>query len=173
MGQAERQPLDALSPLVSDLHARGLLDEFSVVSASTEFRDLAHTAAALPHVRTVAVTNDDGRLTGIIPMQLLYGGLIADVYPGAVLADVVSGSSALQFVGSLAQPAADQIMLESQSVSLTDTLHDAFIAVYRSDLSGLPVVDAESRPVGYLDLMALFPLWAWRSRELQALVSPR
>ena len=144
----EQRPLDSSRSRVVDLRDLGLLEPFSVVSAVAEFEDLVRAVAAQPQVRTVAVTDDDGGLTGIIPMRVFYGALFADVYPGAAMADVTSFESALQYGDHMVHPTAGEIMLEAESVSLTDTLHDAFIALHRSGQAGLPMVDAENRPVG-------------------------
>ena len=162
MGPDEQRPLDTLESRVSDLRARGLLDAYSVVRADAEFEELVRTVEVRPHVRTVAVTDDDGGLTGIIPMRVFYGALFADVYPGAAMADVTSFESALQYGDHMVHPNAGEIMLEAESVSLADTLHDAFIALHRSGQAGLPVVDSENRPVGYLDLLSILPLWEQR-----------
>jgi CBS-domain-containing membrane protein len=163
MRPSEERPLDRSKSSVADLQARGLLDPFSVVGTDTEFEELVRAVRAQPQVRTVAVTDDDGRLTGIIPMRAFYGALMADVYPGVVMADVVSFESALQYGDHMVHPTADQFMLDAESVSLSDTLHDAFIALHRSGQAGLPVVDADERPVGYLDLLAILPLWEQRA----------
>ena len=165
MGPDKQQPLDAASSRVVELQARGLFDPFSVVRADAKFEELVRAAAAHPEVRTVAVTDDDGKLTGIIPMRTLYGALFADVYPGAAMADVTSFESALEYGDHMVHPNAGEIMLEAESVSLTDTLHDAFIALHRSGQAGLPVVDTENRPVGCLDSLAILPLWEQRERN--------
>lgn len=162
MGPDEQQPLDTAKSRVSDLRARGLLDPFSLVRADARFEELVRAVEPRPQVRTVAVTDDDGGLTGIIPMRVFYGALFADVYPGAAMADVTSFESALQYGDHMVHPTAGEIMLEAESVALTDTLHDAFIALHRSGQAGLPVVDGENRPVGYLDLLAILPLWEQR-----------
>lgn len=162
MGPNERQPLDTAASQVSDLGARGLLEPFTVVRANAKFEELVRAVETRPQVRTVAVTNDDGGLTGIIPMRVFYGALFADVYPGAAMADVTSFESALQYGDHMVHPNAGEIMLDAESVSLSDTLHDAFIALHRSGQAGLPVVDDDERPVGYLDLLAILPLWEQR-----------
>ena len=164
MGPDEQRQLDSLESQVGELQARGLLDPFSVVGGDTKFDVLIRATDAQPQVRTVAVTDDDGRLAGIIPMRVLYGALLADVYPGALMADVTSFASALQYGDHMVHPTAGEIMLDAESVSLTDTLHDAFIALHRSGQAGLPVVDTENRPVGYLDVLAILPLWEQRAQ---------
>ena len=163
MGPDEQRPLDSLESRVADLRSRGLLNSFSVVSAGANFEDLVRAVRAQPQVRTVAVTDDDGRLTGIIPMRAFYGAIVADVYPGVVMADVVSFASALNYGDQMVHPTAGEMMLDAESVALTNTLHDAFIALHRSGHAGLPVVDADERPVGYLDLLAILPLWEQRA----------
>lgn len=162
MGPDEQQPLDTAESQVGDLRARGLLDPFSVVRADAKFEELVRAVEARPQVRTVAVTDNDGGLTGIIPMRVFYGALFADVYPGAAMADVTSFESALQYGDHMVHPNAGEMMLKAESVSITDTLHDAFIALHRSGQAGLPVVDSENRPVGYLDQLAILPLWEQR-----------
>ena len=159
----EQRPLDSSESRVADLRSRGLLDPFSVVSAESEFEELVRAIRAQPQVRTVAVTDDDGKLTGIIPMRAFYGALVADVYPGVVMADVVSFASALNYGDQMVHPTAGEMVLDAESVALTDTLHDAFIALHRSGQAGLPVVDADERPVGYLDLLAILLLWEQRA----------
>lgn len=161
----DQRPLDSSKSRVADLRAHGLLDPFSAVSASADFSDLVRAAAAHPEVRTVAVTDDDGRLAGIIPMRAFYGALFADVYPEALLGEVASVGGALDIADHIVHPTAGEIMLASESVALTDSLHDAFIALYRSGQTGLPVVDENERPVGYLDLLAILPLWEQREHS--------
>ena len=162
MSPDEKRPLDSSKSRVADLREWGLLDPFSAVRVDADFEELVRAAAAHPEVRTVSVTDDDGRLAGIIPMRVFYGALFADVYPGAAMADVTSFESALQYGDHMVHPNAGEIMLEAERVSLSDTLHDAFIALHRSGQAGLPVVDSEDRPVGYLDLLAILPLWEQR-----------
>ena len=162
MSPNEQRPLHRSESRVADLRSYWPLEPLSVVRADTEFEDLLRIVRAQPQVRTVAVTDDDGRLTGIIPMRALYGALVADVFPGVVMADVVSVESALNYGDRMVHPTASQMMLDGVSVALTDTLHDAFIALHRSGHAGLPVVDADERPVGYLDLLAILPLWEQR-----------
>ena len=162
MRPSEQRPLNSLESRVADLRSHGLLEPFSAVSADTEFEELVRAVRAQPQVRTVAVTDDDGRLTGIIPMRAFYSALFVDVYPAAMLGDVASVEEAMDIGDHIVHPTAASIMLDAQSVALTDTLHDAFIALYRSELAGLPVVDADERPVGYLDLLAILPLWEQR-----------
>lgn len=165
MSPDEQRSLDTSESRVADLQALGLLDPFSVVRADATFEELVRAVESRPQVRTVAVTDDDGGLTGIIPMRVFYGALFADVYPGAAMADVTSFESALQYGDHMVHPNAGEIMLEAESVSLTDTLHDAFIALHRSGQAGLPVVDAQNRPVGYLDSLAILPLWEQRAQH--------
>lgn len=162
MSPDEQRPLDSSESRVADLQTRGLLDPFSVVASNAEFEDLVRAVAAQPHVRTVAVTDDDGRLAGIIPVRAFYGALFADVYPEALMGEVGSVGGALDIADHIVHPTAGEIMLASESVALADTLHDAFIALRRSGHTGLPVVDQGKRPVGYLDLLAILPLWEQR-----------
>ena len=64
-------------------------------------------------------------------MRTLYGALVADVYPEALMGDVASVESALDIADHIVHPTAGEIMLAAESVSLSDTLHDAFIALHR------------------------------------------
>ncbi len=162
MSPDEQRPLDRLESRVADLQARGLLGPYSAVTADTVFGNLVRAVAAQPHVRTVAVTDGDGRLVGIIPIRAFYGALFADVYPEALMGEVGSVGGALDVADHIVHPTAGEIMLASKSVALADTLHDAFIALRRSGHTGLPVVDQGKRPVGYLDLLAILPLWEQR-----------
>lgn len=162
MSLDEQRPVDSSESRVADLRALGLLDPFSMVGADSKFADLVQAVIAQPLVRTIAVTDTDGVLTGIISMRAFYGALVADVYPSAVMADVVSFESALEYGDQMVHPTAGEMMLDADSVSLTDTLHDAFIALHRSGQAGLPVVDDDDRPVGYLDQLAILPLWEQR-----------
>ena len=162
MRPEEQRPLDSSESRVADLWARGLLDPFSVVSADAEFEELVRAIQAQPLVRTVAVTDAGGKLAGIVPMRAFYGALVADLYPGVVMADVVSFESALVLGDQMVHPTVGEMMLDAKSVSLTDTLHDAFVALHRSGHAGLPVVDADEQPVGYLDLLGILLLWDQR-----------
>ncbi len=164
MSARARQPLDASGTQLADLQMRGLLDPFTVVAADTEFADLVRAVEPYPHVRTVAVTDADGKLSGIIPMRAFYAAIFADVYPEALMGEVASIGGVLEAADQIVHPTAGEVMLAAASVAVTDSLHDAFIALYRSGQAGLPVVDAENRPVGYLDLLAILPLWEQRSQ---------
>ncbi len=159
MNPSGQSPRGDEAPCVADLRARGLLDPFSAVSLDAGFETVVRAVCAHSNVRTVAVTDQGGALAGMIPLRTFYGALMADVYPEAVIGNVGSVSSAMRVGGQMGHATAREIMLPAQSVALTDTLHDAFIAVHRSGQDGLPVVDAQRCPVGYLDLLAILPLW--------------
>ena len=164
MGPDEQRPLDSSESRVAELRAHGLLEPFSAVGEDAAFSALVRAVETQPQVRTVAVTNGDGRLTGIIPMRAFYAALFADVYPEALMGDVASVGGALNIADHIVHPTAGEMMLDAEAVALTDTLHDAFIALHRSGQAGLPVVDTDNRPVGYLDLLGILPLWEQRAQ---------
>ena len=80
------------------------------------------------------------------------------------MADVVSFASALNYGDQMVHPTGRRDDAGRRVGALTNTLHDAFIALHRSGHAGLPVVDADERPVGYLDLLAILPLWEQRPK---------
>ena len=130
-----------------------------VVPESAELRQVAEAALESPAVRTIAVVDDQGRLVGIIPLVLLVDELFYRVAPEEFLTDILE-AGAIEEYGRISRAAtAGQLMGPPASVTLADTVRQAFGLLHDLELEGLPIVDGEGRPVGYLDRLQLLGVW--------------
>ncbi len=50
-------------------------------------------------------------------------------------------------------------MTEPISVTMADTLSDAFEKMHHQQLSGLPVIDEAGKVIGYLDQLQVLSVW--------------
>tara|TARA_B100000029_G_scaffold482695_1_gene533063 strand:+ start:1969 stop:2466 length:498 start_codon:yes stop_codon:yes gene_type:complete len=159
MSHDTRQPLNSSSSTVRDAFDVWAKDSFTVVQSDSEFRVLVELVRSHREIRVVAVTDAQGKLVGVIPIRTIYDALFSDVFPAAALGEVSSVEDALDIADELVHRTAGELMVEPSSLSLGETLHDAFIKLHRENVSGMPVVDEDGQPIGYLDHMAIVPLW--------------
>lgn len=124
--------------------------------------DIRKVAEALSHhrqVHTAAVVDADGTLVGIIPLRLLLDELFLQVAPEEFLADIFDRERVEEYARIVHAHSARDLMQEPVYVTVDDTVGDAFGRMHDHDLVGLPVVDEELHPCGYLDRLELMKIW--------------
>lgn len=159
MSHATQQPLNSSTSTVRDAHEIWAKDTFTVVQSDSEFRVLVELVRPHREIRVVAVTDAKGVLIGVIPILTIYDALFSDVFPAAALGGVSSVEDAMDVADELVHRTAGELMVEASALTLDETLHDAFIKLHRAGVSGMLVMDDNGQPIGYLDHMAIVPLW--------------
>jgi CBS domain-containing protein len=122
-------------------------------------RDVAEGIARVRGISTVAVVDGDGRLVGVIPVRLLLDELFFHVAPEGFLTEILTEKGVGE-VGRISKATtAGELMEDPVYVTMDDSVGDAYEAMRERRLEGLPVVDAEMKPVGYLDRFQLLSIW--------------
>jgi len=129
--------------------------EANIVHASDDLVDVARQAFARPSTRVLSVVDSDERLVGILPVLRVVEEIVARVAPEQLLADISTVEQAGRFAEEVSARTAGQLMLPPVFLRLDDTVSDAFAAMHVHHLSGLPVLDADDRVVGYVDVLEL------------------
>jgi CBS domain-containing protein len=130
-----------------------------IVRASDDLRQVAEALSAHRRVLTVAVVDDAGALVGIIPSRLLVDELFLQVAPEEFLAEMLDPERIEEYGRMVHARTAGELMQAPVSVTASETFGDAFARMHDNALEGLPVVDAERRPIGYLDQFELIKAW--------------
>lgn len=112
-------------------------------------------SAAQPETRLVGVVDEDGILTGVIPILRLAEGVIARVVPESLMGDITGIADVARFGHAVEARTAKEAMIPPASIAPEATIGDAFKKMHHERLSGLYVVDPAGRPTGYLDLLEL------------------
>ena len=127
-----------------------------------EAADLVHICERLGESRgvdVVAVVDDAGRLTGIIPLRLVLDELFLHVAPEDFLADL-RGMEGVEEFGKLSRArSARDLMQSAVHVTMEDSVREAFSRMHERRLEGLPIVDKGMQVVGYLSRLELIRLW--------------
>lgn len=146
---------------------QSLLDsEPIVVHADLDLIAAARRATEQPATRVLAVVDDDGRLIGVIPVQRIVEELVARASPEDLMAEITDLASAVRFGREIGAKVCGDLMSEPVAVHGEATIADAFHQLKAHHYSGLPIIDAERRVVGYLDILEL------ALRHLDALPAP-
>lgn len=159
MSVTEPPPIDPDATTVAELCDRGLCVEPVAVRRDAPFREVVLAVQKQPAVRTVAVVDADGVVVGTVSVRQTCEAMFDDLFPAAALGEVADLQTALQVMDEMQHLTAGELMSEPVVARLTDTVREAFIRLHRAQLTGLPIVDADDRPVGYLDHLNLVPLW--------------
>ena len=143
-----------------------------VVGPDDDLQHLAESAARQPAARVIAVTNEDTRLLGVIPVRVLVNEIFMKIVPEEFLGDITDMQDVLKYAKHVGARTAADIMLAPVSVALDDTVRTAFERMHRSRLNGLPIVDAAQRVVGYVDQLELLLVWV-RASGLGTMLEPQ
>lgn len=131
----------------------------AVIPADADLRQVALLCAERPGVHTLAVVDGQGRLTGIIPLRLLLDELFLHVAPEEILADVLT-THRVDELGRLSRAkTAGEFMLDPVYVTMDETVKAVFVRMRDKELGGLPIVNEEMRPVGYVGQFELLQVW--------------
>ena len=115
---------------------------------------LAH-AVQQPQTRVLGVVDADGRLVGIVPIVRLAEALVARVLPEPLLGDLTEEVDRRRLMGAVRARTVGDLVQSPATVTANARVLDAFRVLHERRLSGLYAVDADGRPVGYLDLLEL------------------
>jgi CBS domain-containing protein len=167
-----RPEADVLTKMTRISEARSLAgDEPCVVSHDMDLTEVARQMWQRRAVRTAAVVDAEGRLAGIIPLGLLLDELFFHVVPEEFISKALERERMEELGRMVRAERAGELMQPPVCVALGDTVKDAFRRMHDHKLEGLPIVDEEMRPVGYLDRFQLLEVWI-REHPAQSSESP-
>ena len=130
-----------------------------VVDGDASLRAIAEQAVENPGCRVVAVTDAEGRLSGVIPVRVLVNDIFLKILPELFLGEIGDLDAALKYATHLGARTARDIALPPASVRLDDSVREAFRRMHDSKLNGLPIVDKADQVVGYVDQLELLIVW--------------
>ena len=127
-------------------------------------REAAMMASERQEIDTFAIVDDKDFLVGILTVDALVDDILADLIPEGFLPDVTGLSALMSSAGLFVKHrSVSEIMDEPYSVTDEDRIGVAVQKMHSKKLRGIPVVDAEGKLTGYLDLFDT--LAAWMSSE--------
>jgi CBS domain-containing protein len=130
-----------------------------VVSQDMDLREVARQMWQRRWVRMAAVVDAEGRLAGVLPLRLLLDELFFHVMPEELMSDALEPERIEEIGRVMHAERAEDLMQPPVYVALGDTVGDAFGRMHDHKVGGLPIVDEEMRPVGYLDRFQLLEVW--------------
>ncbi len=158
--EGDRPEADVLTKTTRVSEARSLVgDDPCVVPQDTDLREVAHQVWRRRGVRAVAVVDTEGHLVGVIPLRLLLDELFFHVAPEELISDIRKRERIEEIGRMVRAQTAGELMQEPLYVTLDDTVKDAFVLMHDRDVGGLPIVNDQMRPVGYLDRFQLLEVW--------------
>ena len=157
---------DAITKSTPIGEARRIAESPCIVREDDDLRTLAEALSVQRRVQTAAVVNDAGTLVGIIPLHLLVDELFLHVSPEEFLTDIMDRERMEEYARMVNANTAGELMMEPVFVTPEDTIGDAFACMHDQHLAGLPVVDEEMRPTGYLDRLELVRVWLQEHHHL-------
>jgi CBS domain-containing protein len=138
---------------------RLFVEEPAVVPEEADLHQVALLCAERRGVHTVAVVDEQGRLSGVIPLRLLLDELFLHVAPEEILAEVLRAGN-IEELGKISRAGrAGEFMQRPVYVTLDDTVKEVFVRMHVNNLEGLPIVNEEMRPVGYVGRFELLRVW--------------
>lgn len=142
-----------------------------VVHRDASLQQVAEAAVRNTACRVIAVTDEEERLVGVIPVYQLVNDIFLKIVPEEALGEIDDIDAALDYASHVGARVAGEVMKEPVSVRLEDTVRDAFSKLQSTALNGLPITDAERRVVGYIDQLELLLVWV-RATGRQVLLEP-
>lgn len=133
--------------------------EPTIVSAEESILAIPEKVAARPACRTLAVVNQEGTLVGVLPVTLLMDDIFLQVMPEEYLRDNLDAEKMVELARESEARTARDLMQPPAFVKMEQSVRDAFVAMHRHRLTGLPIVDDSLRVIGYLDMFQLLLVW--------------
>ncbi len=130
-----------------------------LVGRDDDILAVVRRSVAQPATRILGVVDDDGVLIGVLPILRIAESVVARVVPEALLSDIFDIADVAEFGHTLESRTAGDAMIESAGIAPEATIDEAFRLMHKRHLSGLYVVDADGRPIGYLDMLELALLY--------------
>ena len=143
-----------------------------VVHTDASLRAVAEAAVDNTGCRVIAVTDDDLRLIGVIPVRVLVNDIFLKIVPEEFLGEILDLDGALKYAGHIRARTAGDIMLPPVSVHLDETVRNAFERMHNAKLNGAPITDDNGRVVGYVDQLELLLVWV-RATGSEGLLEPK
>ncbi len=136
---------------VSDIRSL-ITKEASVVHPEDPLTRVAEEIVRDPKTRSVYVVDDEGKLLGIITVNLL----IQFLYYPYIPVDLISYE--LPFLLSR-EPKAGDIMQPPVWARDDESITDVLVKMFKHGLQELPVVDEEMRVIGDLNVLEFIDAW--------------
>jgi CBS domain-containing protein len=130
-----------------------------IVSEAASIRDIAEASDGHAEVRIICVVNGEGRLRGLIRTSALCDEIYFHLVPEEFLVHIFEPERLAEFGRFGHAHTAADLMEPAVSVQEDDSIVLAFRRMHQHDLEGLPVIDAEGRPISYLDRLRLVSIW--------------
>jgi CBS domain-containing protein len=127
----------------------------NIVRASDSLLDVARQAIAQPRTRVLSVVDAEERLVGVLPVLRVVEEVVARAAPEELMKAVTDLESAGRFGREVGAKVASDLMSPPVALRPESTVADAFRAMHQHRYSGLPMVDADQRVIGYIDLLEL------------------
>jgi CBS domain-containing protein len=127
---------------------------------STDVLAAIRIAAAHPETRVIGVTDDQGRLVGVVPILRLAEAAVARAAPEAIMSGLIELEDIAAFSHAIEARTVGEAMLAPAAIAPTATIDEGFRRMHERHLSGIYVVNDEGRPIGYLDLLELALVYA-------------
>lgn len=164
-GDNDTQPHDPFTKETPIGRARSVAEKPCIVYANDSLPKVADAISRQRGVHTAAVVDQSGRLAGILPLRLLVDELFFEVAPEEFLREIMDLDRLEQFGRVAHARTAADLMEEPVYVTVEDSIGDAFARMHEHNLDGLPVVDGDSRPIGYLDRFELIKVWLQQHQQ--------
>jgi CBS domain-containing protein len=127
----------------------------NVVRATDDLLTVARQAFRKPQTRVLAIVDEEGRLVGVVPAVRIVEEIVANAAPETLIAEISDLAGVERFGREVGAKVAMDLASPPIALQLDDTVGDAFRLMHEHHYTGLPVIDAERRVVGYVDLLEL------------------
>ena len=126
-----------------------------LVHAGDDLLEVLRRAAHQPSTRLIGVVDDAGIMIGVIRIRDLVEDVLANTIPEALMSDLSSVEDVARFGQQVEARIAGEAMLPPAVVPPDATVVAAFRRMLKDGLSGVYMIDADGRPIGYLDRLEL------------------
>lgn len=144
---------------------RYLQIEPCIVTADMTLYEAGICVSKRPDARVISVVEGAGKLLGLVSTQILIEDVLFAVMPEEFFARVRDFNTAASVSRLATARTVRDVMLPPVSVTMANTVRDAFELMHQHNLAGLPIVDESKVVTGYIDLLEL-ALVLIRSHEL-------
>ena len=126
-----------------------------LVHTGDDLLEVLRRAAHQPSTRLIGVVDDAGIMIGVIRIRDLVEDVLANTIPEALMSDLSSVEDVARFGQQVEARIAGEAMLPPAVVPPDATVVAAFRRMLKDGLSGVYMIDADGRPIGYLDRLEL------------------
>jgi CBS domain-containing protein len=117
--------------------------------------DLATRICQRPDARVIAVVDQEGRLIGLVRSRVLFEDIYYQIMPEEFVTDATTIDKIVAFARLASARIARDLMQPPVSVTMDQTVRDAFELMHDNTLAGLPIVDRDRKVIGYLDMLEM------------------